>query len=67
MDQRKFGPSGVCTHDLRIRSTGALPTELRGKHGTRSFLVEVHRKLSKRQLSLNGDRHDPREMILSSK
>ena len=35
-DQRKFDSSWVWTHDLRIKSTGALPTELRGQHGSRS-------------------------------
>ena len=35
MDQGGFGPSGVWAHGLRIGSAGALPTELRGQHGSR--------------------------------
>ena len=34
--QRKFGLGGVLTHDLRIRSIDALPTELQGQHGSSS-------------------------------
>ena len=39
--QRKFGPDGVWGHDLQIGSTDALPTELRGKHGSRSGLYSL--------------------------
>ena len=33
---KKFDLGGVWTHDLRIRSSDALPTELRGHYGSRS-------------------------------